>query len=221
MSGRLNNDTMIIKAKRTNHGETTARRIHVEKDIKLEELEYKIRERFDISYDKGVELFYVDEDNDRVVVTFEDELTLALGSNKVPVFEIVVKPRVIDSEYTYPQVPRGKPGDCVEILVESQFLTLANAMRDDTKAWGTYAYTNDSDIVKVLAHSEKIDLPENPPPFNAIITLRLLPGNLKYIGSTSQGITTLNYGPYDSSYIIESVRTVPIHEKAYFDSNDI
>jgi hypothetical protein len=53
-----------------------------------------MRERFDISYEKGIELFYLDEDNDRVIVSFEDELTLVLESSKIPVFEIVVKPRV-------------------------------------------------------------------------------------------------------------------------------
>ncbi|GBC00738.1 hypothetical protein RclHR1_03960012 [Rhizophagus clarus] len=210
---------MIIKARHTSHGETAARRINVDRQIKLDELEYKMRERFDISYEKGIELFYLDEDNDRVIVSFEDELALALESSKIPIFEIVVKPKVVDSECTYPQVPKGKPGDCVEVLVESQYLTLANAMREDTKAWGTYTYTNDSDIIKVLAHSEKIDLPDDPPPYNVIVTLRLLPGNLRYIGTTTRGVTTLSYGPYDLSYILENVRTVPINEKTYFNIN--
>ncbi|CAB4405149.1 unnamed protein product [Rhizophagus irregularis] len=207
---------MIIKARHTSHGETKARKIYADKNIKLEELEYKIRERFDISYEKGIEIFYLDEENDRVIVSFEDELMLALRNSKIPVFEIIVKPKTVDNECIYPQVPKGKPGDCVEVLVESQYLTLPNAMRDDTKAWGTYSYTNDSDIVKVLAHSEKVDLPDDPPPYNVIATLRLLPGNLKYIGTTIHGITTLNYGPYDLSYIIESIRLVPISEKSYF-----
>ncbi|GBC07100.1 hypothetical protein RclHR1_07250002 [Rhizophagus clarus] len=201
---------MIIKVRHTNHGETTTRRFKIDRHIKLDELKNKMCERFNINYEKGIKLFYFDEDNDHVIVSFEDELTLALESNKVPIFEIVDKPKIVDRECIYPQVPKGDPGDCVKILVESQYLTLANAMRKDTEAWGTYIYSNDSDIVKVLVHSEKMGLADDPPPYDVIVTLRLLPGNLKYIGTTNRGVTTLNYGPYDLSFIVENVRIVPV-----------
>lgn len=36
-------ESMVIKARHTSHGETKARRIYVDKNIKLEELEYKVK----------------------------------------------------------------------------------------------------------------------------------------------------------------------------------
>jgi hypothetical protein len=44
-SHTLDRESMIIKARHTNHGETTARRINVDKNIKLEELEYKVKKK--------------------------------------------------------------------------------------------------------------------------------------------------------------------------------
>ena len=111
--------------------------------------------------------------------------------------------------FTYPQIHKGKPGDCVEVLVESEYLTMGNATRSDTKAWGTYIYTDDSDIVRVLGHTGKVALPDTPPDYNVIATLRYTTGNLKYLGSVSNGVTTMDYGPYEISYYLESVRVVP------------
>ena len=93
--------------------------------------------------------------------------------------------------------------------MKSEYLTLANAMISDTKAWGTYIYTDDSDIVKVLGHSGKIALTDSPPRYNVIVALRYTYGNTKYSGSSSNGITTMDYGPHNKSFYIENVRTVP------------
>ncbi|CAG8546375.1 7864_t:CDS:2, partial [Diversispora eburnea] len=210
-------ETIIIKARCNVDEGQVARKIVIDKNIKLEELEYKLRERFDVSYDKRVELYYLDE-QDHIAVTFEDELALAMESSKVPIFELVVKQKAIDGFYTYPKVSKGKPGDVFEVLVESQWLTITNATRDDTKAWGTFIYTDDSDVVKALAHTEKVELTDIPPEYNVIATVRFLPGCLKYYGSSCQGITTMSFGPYISSFIIEEVRVIAApsyNEKSY------
>src|ERR1043165_9070631 len=116
--------------------------------------------------------------------------------------------------FVYPQLPKGKICECVEVLIEPQYLTTDNATSENTKAWGTFVYTEDSDVVKALVHSGKIEVSENPPPYNIIATLRFIPGCIRYVGSTSQGITTFDFGAYQSSYYIDDVRTIPLSEKA-------
>ncbi|CAG8536966.1 13316_t:CDS:2 [Funneliformis caledonium] len=181
---------MIIKVRYTNLREVFSRNIVINKNIKLKELEAKIRERFDVGYDENVEIYYIDDDKDRIAISFEEELALAMENGKIQTLEIVTKPKTVDDICVYPDVPNGKEGECLEVLIESEYLTIANATNSDTKAWGTYIYTNDSDVVKTLVHSEKIKLPATAPPYNVIATLRFLPGCIKYIGSASQGDRT-------------------------------
>jgi hypothetical protein len=42
----MNLEAMVIKARCTNHGETLARKIVINKDMKLEELEFKVKYDF-------------------------------------------------------------------------------------------------------------------------------------------------------------------------------
>ncbi|CAJ0650770.1 14811_t:CDS:2, partial [Entrophospora sp. SA101] len=73
----MDKDSIAIKVScNTNNIETVTRKISIDKNIKLEELEYKIRERFNINYDRGIDIYYIDEENDRIYVTHEDELLL-------------------------------------------------------------------------------------------------------------------------------------------------
>ncbi|CAG8495761.1 2090_t:CDS:2 [Dentiscutata erythropus] len=197
---------MIIKIRYKRDGKQIARKIDIRKNISLEELEQKLRGRFDISYDKRVELHFLDEENDRIVISFEDELALILASQKAPIFELIV----VDNYYTYPKVAKSKPGEIAEVLIQSKWLTTASIIRRDTKVWGTWIFTDDSDIVKALVHMGKIELTEQPPQYNLIVSLRYLPGCLKYLGSTNEGVSSEDFGPHDASYIIESFRTVAL-----------
>ncbi|CAG8665517.1 6478_t:CDS:2 [Dentiscutata erythropus] len=220
----MTDENVIIKAKYVVYGESIARKLVVSKDIKLEELEYKLRERFNVNYDRGVEIYYIDDDNDHIIITFEDELALALESSKLPVFGLTIKPKNFDKVCTYPRLVKGKIGELIEVLIESRWLTTSNATREDTIAWGTDIFTDDSDILKAVTHSEKVDLTDIPPRHDLIVTIRFLPGCLKYSGSARQGINTLSYGPHESSYIIEEVRIIPIsNEKSehhrYYDQH--
>ncbi|KAF0546650.1 Rxt3-domain-containing protein [Gigaspora margarita] len=201
---------MIIKVKYKHDGKHIARKIDIRKNISLEELEQKLRERFDINYDKRVELHFLDEENDRIVISFEDELALILASQKAPIFELIVKAKVVDNFFTYPKITKSKPGEIAEVFIESKWLTTASILRRDTRIWGTLLYTDDSDIVKALVHLGKLELTEQPPSYNLIVSLRYLPGCLKYIGSSNEGITSEDFGPHDASYVIESFRIVAL-----------
>ncbi|CAG8579509.1 15771_t:CDS:2, partial [Cetraspora pellucida] len=191
-------------------GKQVARKIDIRENISLEELEQKLRERFDISYDQRVELHSLDEEDDRIVVSFEDELALILASQESPLFEMIIKPKVVDSFHTYPKVAKSKPGDIVEIMISSKWLTTASITRKDTRIWGTWIFTDDSDIIKALVHVGKLELTEKPPEYNLIVAIRYLPGCLKYVGSTNEGITSEDFGPHDTSYIIESFRMLAL-----------
>ncbi|CAG8751318.1 14357_t:CDS:2 [Cetraspora pellucida] len=193
---------MIIKIRHKRDGKQVARKIEISENVSLEELEQKLRERFDIKYDQRVELYYLDEENDRIVVSFEDELALILASQESPLFEMIV----VDNFYTYPKVSKSKPGEVAEIMVPSKWLTTASIIRKDTKLWGTWIFTDDSDIIKALVHLGKLELTENTPEYNLIVTLRYLPGCLKYIGSTNEEVTSEDFEPHDTSYVIESFR---------------
>ncbi|CAG8522057.1 18852_t:CDS:2 [Acaulospora morrowiae] len=206
----MNSEIVVIKARYNLGKRKIARKLLIKKDIKLVDLEDKLHDRFDVNYDKKIEIYYLDEEKDYVAITHQEELALAMETEDSLTLELIVKSKIVESFCTYPKISRGNPGDIIDVLIEDQWLTLSNALRDDTKAWGTHIYTEDSDVVKALAHSEKIDLADLPPQYNIVATLRFLPGCIKYIGSTVQGITTLNYGPYDLSYIIEDVRAVPL-----------
>jgi len=50
-----------------------------------------------VGYDKKIEIFYTDDEKDRVVVSFEDELVLALENGNT-LFEIVTKTKVKDEK---------------------------------------------------------------------------------------------------------------------------
>jgi hypothetical protein len=62
----------------------------------------------------------------------------------------------------------------------------------------------------VLVHSEKLVLTDDQPEFNVVATLRFVPGCIKYMGTQNNGITSQSYGAYDTSYIVENVRVVPL-----------
>ncbi|CAG8633838.1 14340_t:CDS:2, partial [Dentiscutata heterogama] len=120
----------------------------------------------------------------------------------------------LDNVLTYPNISKGKDGDVIKVLIESRWLTITNAAGKN--AWGTDIYTSDSDLVKAVAHSEKIKITDKPPQHNIIVTIRFLPGQLSYNGSTRQGIITNNYGSWGLSYPIEDVKTIPLTLKRDF-----
>ncbi len=73
-------------------------------------------------------------------------------------------------------------------------------VRGDTSsiAWGTDIYTDDSYLSAVAIHAGILEQGET-----GTVVVTILPGEESYTGSTSNGVTSLDYGEWDGSYIVE------------------
>ncbi|RHZ49024.1 hypothetical protein Glove_535g45 [Diversispora epigaea] len=76
--------------------ELVARKISIKNSSKLNEFIETIRNRFEISPNTKTELYYIDDENDFVIVSFEDEFSLALKSSASPKFELINKSNSLD-----------------------------------------------------------------------------------------------------------------------------
>jgi len=61
--------------------------------------------------------------------------------------------------------------------------------------WGTGTYTSDSRIAAAAVHAGLIKVGES-----GVVKVRVVPAQGAYVGSTQNGVTTSNYGPWDGSY---------------------
>jgi hypothetical protein len=68
----------------------------------------------------------------------------------------------------------------------------------ESSVWGTDIYTLDSSICTAAVHAGKFALETGGP-----VTIELRPGESAYKGSTRNGITTNDYGPYGSSFVVK------------------
>jgi hypothetical protein len=66
------------------------------------------------------------------------------------------------------------------------------------RVWGTDIYTIDSSICTAAVHAGKFALETGGP-----VTIELRPGESAYKGSTRNGITTSDYGPYGGSFVVK------------------
>jgi hypothetical protein len=64
--------------------------------------------------------------------------------------------------------------------------------------WGTDIYTVDSSICNAAVHAGKLKMENGGP-----VTIELRPGETAYKGSTRNGIKTMDYGKYGSSFIVK------------------
>ncbi|OFY25610.1 MAG: hypothetical protein A2275_05925 [Bacteroidetes bacterium RIFOXYA12_FULL_35_11] len=73
---------------------------------------------------------------------------------------------------------------------------------DQGSVWGGTDgfYTDDSRIGKAVVHAGLLKIGQE-----GLVKVTILPGQSKYTGSTKNGITTNNYGPFMGSYKFESV----------------
>ncbi|CAI2179858.1 9918_t:CDS:2 [Funneliformis geosporum] len=90
-----------------------------------------------------------------------------------------------------------------EVKIKSEFLLFSNAVRSDIDLWGTGVYCSGSDVFKALVHSHPIELTETPPPYDVIVTLKILGPQKKFVGSESNGISSLDYYDYNRAFTIE------------------
>jgi len=171
------------------------------------------RNRFKISPNDKLTLYYRDEENDRVIITYDDELDLSLNPNNLfNTFELV---NVEQNEGTnevepinkirYPDENLGTDvGDYYEVIFESKYLISAN--KKGTGLWGTKIYTSDSDYLKALLHSHSIKLTKIPLQHNIIATFKVLSGRTSYVGSNANGVKSCSYGNWSSSFTVEKYR---------------
>ncbi len=68
----------------------------------------------------------------------------------------------------------------------------------ESSVWGTDIYTLDSSICNAAVHAGKLKSESG-----GSVTIELRPGESSYKGSTRNGITTNDYGPYGSSFVVK------------------
>lgn len=67
--------------------------------------------------------------------------------------------------------------------------------------WGSNPYTADSMLAKAAVHAGVLQ-----PGEAGLVTVTILPGQLSYVGSTHNGVTTRGWGPFELSFRVERDR---------------
>ncbi|MFA7129537.1 MAG: LCCL domain-containing protein [Sphaerochaeta sp.] len=86
-------------------------------------------------------------------------------------------------------------GDFSMQIGERIVLTLPPGNEEGT-AWGTDVYTDDSNIGLAAVHSSLITFEDG-----GTVIVEIRPGQNAYTGSSRNGVTTLSYGEWESSFI--------------------
>lgn len=68
----------------------------------------------------------------------------------------------------------------------------------EASVWGTDVYTQDSSICNAAVHAGKFTMDSG-----GSVTVELRPGESSYQGSTRNGVTTKDYGPYGRSFVVK------------------
>ncbi|KAM4021497.1 uncharacterized protein ACNLHF_026872 isoform 2-T2 [Anomaloglossus baeobatrachus] len=110
-----------------------------------------------------------------------------------PTTETTQRPPVTASCTT---TARDLPGSSAEVLCPADCLTNGGSV------WGSDVYTNDSSICRAAIHAGKI--PNN----GGQVSVQKSPGQSSYTGSTRNGVSTKNYGPWPGSFLFISTRPV-------------
>jgi hypothetical protein len=67
--------------------------------------------------------------------------------------------------------------------------------------WGTDIYTDDSTLAAAAVHAGVLQVGQK-----GIVKVTVLPGEMSYLGTTRNGITTANWPAWQGSYKVEAVR---------------
>jgi LCCL domain-containing protein len=67
----------------------------------------------------------------------------------------------------------------------------------DGSLWGTGIYTTDSTLAKAAVHAGVLKVGQS-----GVVTVMILPAQAVYAGTTQNGVTSSDYGPYPSSFQI-------------------
>jgi outer membrane protein OmpA-like peptidoglycan-associated protein len=102
-----------------------------------------------------------------------------------------------------PAAPQACPRDMMGQAGAAGTLTCtcaAGAMGGSV--WGSAPYTADSAICRAARHAGVV------PAEGGTVTVRMLPGEPRYLGSTRNGVQSLNFGAYRASYTFEGIAPV-------------
>jgi hypothetical protein len=67
--------------------------------------------------------------------------------------------------------------------------------------WGTEVYTSDSRLAAAAVHAGVLQIGQK-----GVVTVRVLPGQKSYQGSTANGVTSRDWGKWSLSYTVEKGR---------------
>lgn len=70
--------------------------------------------------------------------------------------------------------------------------------KTDGWVWGTDVYTDDSNIAAAAVHAGLVKVGER-----AIVTLTIVESPDRHVSTTRNGVTSVTYGPYNSSFILQ------------------
>lgn len=78
----------------------------------------------------------------------------------------------------------------------------------DGEVWGNGFYTDDSSIGMAAVHAGLLEAGQT-----GTVALQIMPGQERYAGSTTNGVTTLDYGPWSGSFRFLSQVDVKVRSK--------
>jgi hypothetical protein len=73
--------------------------------------------------------------------------------------------------------------------------------RTDATIWGTGVYTDDSALATVAVHAGALKVGQK-----GLVRVTILPAEMSYEGSTSNGVTSNPYGEFGGSYRVDAVK---------------
>ena len=108
--------------------------------------------------------------------------------------DIFTGAEIISSET--PQIKWTTDAGPIYQLLDQQFTFRCPAAGSADGIWGTDIYTYDSSICTAAVHAGLISFANG-----GIVTIRLVPGQASYTGSTRNGVTSQSYGAWSGSFI--------------------
>lgn len=100
----------------------------------------------------------------------------------------------------------------IEVRVSASHISTKNYEVQTRKVWGTDVYTDDSDLVAMLLHSNKFPVRAPPPRSIAgvAVILRVLPGGTEYKSTTNNGVRSRRWESQYDRCGLKIVRTSTI-----------
>ncbi|RIA85255.1 hypothetical protein C1645_879415 [Glomus cerebriforme] len=207
-------NSVDIKVKFSRKGKVLCRVFEITKEAKFGNFLKLLKIRYRIGAYEEVELFHHDEENELVIISSDSELSRVLRNsepNQKIKFELQLIESNLKAKIRYPDSLIGEVDDIIEVTFESKYLVSKSKKKGDI--WGTKVYTDDSDLLRALFHRYSIKTSNDPPPYDIITKVKILPGQMFYRASENNGIMSGEYGPWDAnSFEFRNIRYEQLHQ---------